>query len=80
MNPWKVIDTATAEDGATVELRYAEFGKGRAKARYWRIYRDGEQAGYGATADDAKTNFARVLAGLVRNPATGNYEPIQKEG
>jgi hypothetical protein len=71
---WKTLKSETAPDGAHVELRYAEFGKGRAKCRYWRIYRDGREAGYASIAEDADVNYGRVLAGFERNPSTGQYE------
>jgi hypothetical protein len=59
-------------------MRFAEFGKGRAKVvRQWKIYRDGQQAGYAVNEADAEVNFERVLAGLVRNPETGRYEPAR---
>lgn len=73
-NAWKTIHTETTTDGHTLELRYAEFGKGKAKCRYWRIYRDGEYAGYASVEEDVEINFNRVRDGYVRNPETGNYE------
>lgn len=74
MANWKVLRSETDSENNTVELRYAEFGKGKARAQYWRIFRNGEYAGYGATGDDAEANFGRVMSGYVRNPETGNYE------
>ena len=70
----KIIRTEPTDDGHTVELWYAEFGEGSAKARIWRIFRDGEYAGYAAVPEDVEVNFNRVLNGYVRNPETGNYE------
>lgn len=70
----KIIRTETTDDGHTVELRYAEFGEGRAKTRIWRIFRDGEYAGYASIPEDVEINFNRVLNGYIRNPETGNYE------
>lgn len=76
MNPksttWKTLEVATLDGGDTVELRYAEFGKGRAKCRYWRMYRNGEQVGYASTPEDATVNWGRVKAGMIRD-ADGNY-------
>ncbi len=71
---WKILKTETLADGATVELRYSEVGKGRAKCRYWRMFRNGEQVGYASTAEDADANWQRVVAGMVRNDTTGRYE------
>jgi len=72
---WKTLKTQTLDDGATVEMRYAEFGKGRAKVRSWKFFRDGQDVGYAVNAADAEENWQRVCAGLVRNPETGRYEP-----
>jgi hypothetical protein len=77
MATWKIIKRETTNDGHIVEMRYAEFGKGRAKLRKWEIYRDGTEAGYAVNASDAEVNFGRVLAGFVRNRETGNYEPAE---
>lgn len=73
-NAWKILNTDTLVDGSTVELRYAEFGKGRAKVRSWKLFRNGKQVGYASTAEDAAANWERVRAGMVRNPSTGCYE------
>lgn len=70
---WKTIRQETMTDGRTVELRYAEFGKGRAKLRSWKIFRDDVQVGYAVNEMDAHANFGRVMAGLVRDAETGNY-------
>ena len=71
---WTTIKSEIAPDGAYVELRHAEFGKGRAKLRSWRIYRDGRDAGYASIPADVDVNYGRVIAGFERNPSTGNYE------
>lgn len=73
MSAWQTVRTETSSDGHTIELRYAEFGKGRAKIRKWEIFRDGAYAGYAATEQDAEVNFGRVLSGYVRDVETGNY-------
>lgn len=70
---WNTIRQETTDDGRTVELRYAEFGKGRAKLRSWKIFRDGVQVGYAVNETDADANFGRVMAGFVRDAETGNY-------
>lgn len=70
---WKTIRQETMKDGRIVELRYAAFGKGRAKLRSWKIFRDDVQVGYAVNEKDADTNFGRVMAGLVRDVETGNY-------
>lgn len=75
--PWKVIRSETDEQGRSIELRYAEFGKGKSKVRYWRIYRDGEYAGYASVPEDVDVNFARVMSGFVLNASTGNYEQVK---
>lgn len=60
---WKVIKSGKDVSGCVIELRYAAFGKGRAKCHYWRIYRNNEQVDYGATETDAYVNYERVIAG-----------------
>lgn len=72
-NAWKVIDRKTVGDDV-IELRYAAFGKGKARCEFWKIYRNDVQVGYGANEDDAMVNYNRVLSGYDRNPETGNYE------
>lgn len=72
---WQVIMSGTSADGAEIELRYAVFGKGRARLEQWRIYRDGSQVGYASTPEDAATNYQRALSGLVRDAETGRYVP-----
>ncbi|TDD97201.1 hypothetical protein [Actinomadura rubrisoli] len=74
MSGWKVIRTETDDKGNTVELKYAEFGKGRARVKKWEIFRNGEYAGYAAIEPDADENFRRVLEGYVLNRETGRYE------
>ncbi|MGX6608007.1 hypothetical protein ACWKSP_38695 [Micromonosporaceae bacterium Da 78-11] len=71
---WKTTRSEPAPDGAYVEMRYAEFGTGRAKVRSWRLFRDGFQVGYAVNGIDADANYRRVLAGFERNPQTGIYE------
>jgi|WetSurMetagenome_2_1015567.scaffolds.fasta_scaffold27763_7 hypothetical protein len=71
---WKTVQSEQDVNGATVELRMIESGKGRAKVRAWRIYRNGEYAGYASSETDAVTNFAHAMNGLTRNPETGRYE------
>lgn len=63
MAAWKTTRTGTANDGSEVQMRYAEFGKGRAKIRQWKIYRDGAQVDYAVNAEDAEENFQRALIG-----------------
>lgn len=70
---WKTLRQETMKDGRIVELRYAEFGKGRAKLRSWKIFRDDVQVGYAVNATDADTNFGRVTAGFTLDTETGNY-------
>jgi hypothetical protein len=74
MADWKILRNTTTDDGDLVELRYAEFGKGKTLLRKWLIFRNGVKAGYAVSEEDAAANFARVVAGYVRNPETGNYE------
>ncbi|TDC02670.1 hypothetical protein E1091_00265 [Micromonospora fluostatini] len=64
-----------APDGHLVQMYYGEFGKGRAKIRSWKLFRNGANAGYASIASDAEVNFDRVMAGLMLNRNTGNYEP-----
>ncbi|MGI5247545.1 hypothetical protein [Dactylosporangium sp. CA-139066] len=71
---WKTIKAETAPDGAYVELRRFDSGKGRTKFQSWKIYRDGRDAGYASIQQDADANYRRVLAGFERNPSTGSYE------
>lgn len=71
---WKVVRSEKDDKGNTIELRYASFGKGKARVEYWRIYRNNEYAGYGSIESDAHVNFERVLAGATHNPVTGRYE------
>ena len=75
-SPWRRVAEGIADDGAKVELFYAEFGKGKAKLCKWEIYRNDRKAGYAVNQQDADVNFSRVLAGLVLNPSTGRYEPV----
>lgn len=77
-SPWTILKTGYTEDGALIELRYAAFGKGRAKCHYWRIYRDGVQIGYAATAGDAEENFDRAASGLEWERSTGNWIPFTR--
>jgi hypothetical protein len=70
---WKTIREETVEGDHVIELRYAEFGKGRAKVKSWKIFRDGVQVGYGATENDAHVNFTRATLGFVRDNTTGVY-------
>lgn len=75
---WKTIRSEIAPDGAFVELRYAEFGKGRSRLRSWAIYRDGFKAGYAAVDRDVDVNYRRVLEGYERNAQTSHYEPAPR--
>ena len=54
---WTTTHSEIAPDGAYVELRYAEFGKGKARMRSWKLFRDGFQAGYAANEADAVANY-----------------------
>lgn len=73
-NRWKVLKSDTLADGSVVEMRYAEFGKGRAKIHCWEFFRSGIQVGYASTPGDAEVNWRRVRSGMVRNTKTGSYE------
>lgn len=78
-SPWRIVRNETDEKGHTVEMRYAEFGKGRSKIRKWELYRDGQRAGYAVNAPDAEANFARVMSGYVLNPRSGFYEKAEEK-
>jgi hypothetical protein len=75
---WKTIRSEIAPDGAYVQLRYGEFGKGRTKLRSWKLVRDGFPAGYASVEGDIEVNYQRVLSGCERNPSTGCYEPTPR--
>lgn len=73
MADWKVVRREIVGEN-TIEMKYVEFGKGKAKLRKWEIFRNGVKAGYAVNEQDAEVNFRRVLIGYTRNPETGNYE------
>ena len=75
MAAWRTVRIEIVE-GNTIELKYAEFGKGRAKLRKWEIFRNGVKAGYAVNERDADVNFNRVLQGYMLNPETGKYEAV----
>ncbi len=70
---WEILATATLDDGSTVEMHYATFGKGRGTMHSWKFFRDGVYLGYASTPDDATENWARVQAGMVRNSEMGRW-------
>lgn len=72
-NQYQTIRCGVLEDGSTVEMRFAEFGKGRAKVSSWRFYRNGKQIGYASTPADAEENWLRVRNGMVRDDSSGNW-------
>ena len=73
---WKSVRYEVTPDGHEVEMRYAQWGKGKTLVRKWEIFRDGTRAGYAVNAPDADENFARVMLGYVRNTETGVYEQV----
>jgi len=75
MAAWRTVRIEIVE-GNTIELKYAEFGKGRAKLRKWEIFRNGVKAGYAVNERDADVNFNRVSQGYMLNPETGKYEAV----
>jgi hypothetical protein len=64
---WATIKSDTDVNGATIELRYREFGKGRTKVCKWRIFRDGKQIDYAVSEADAETNWTLAMHGSTRN-------------
>jgi hypothetical protein len=71
---WERSNSQRDKAGHHVEMFYAEFGRGAARATCWEITRDGERAGYAVNQSDADANFRKVLDGYIHNPETGNYE------
>lgn len=41
-------------------MRYAEFGKGKARLRKWTFLRNGHHVGYAVTVEDAEANRTKV--------------------
>lgn len=74
MADWKIVAEDTDVNGASIQMKYAKFGKGLGSVKKWELFRDGVQVGYAVTADDAEVNFGRVKAGATRNNETGRYE------
>lgn len=73
MANWKVVRREINGDNI-IEMKYAEFGKGKWKVRKWEIFWNGVKAGYAVNEADAEVNFRRVLIGWLRDPQTGTYE------
>jgi hypothetical protein len=63
---WAVLQSQQTEFGL-VELRYAVFGKGRARVRSWKIFCEGFQVNYGAIESDAWVNYERAIKGDFRD-------------
>jgi len=59
--PWTIVRTETRPDGRTIDLWYAEFGKGRAKTKSWKIFCGNEQLDYAVNEPDADENFRRAV-------------------
>jgi hypothetical protein len=57
---WKTIKTETV-NGRLCELKYGEWGKGRAKARKWEMFIDGEQVSYASIKPDVDPNWRYAL-------------------
>lgn len=74
MADWQVAAQDTDVNGAAIMMRYAVFGKGRAKLKKWELFRNDEKVGYAVNAADAEVNFARVKNGATLNTRTGFYE------
>lgn len=58
---WDVVAQTTTPGGHRVEMRYRQFGKGRAKVQKWLIFRDGVKVGYAVTDRDADTNYGLAV-------------------
>lgn len=77
MTNGRIVQSAYDVNRKLVDLRYYEFGKGKAKIKQWKIFRDGVEVGYGAVESDALANFQRVRDGATLNRETGRYEHIE---